>query len=172
MGSLIQRANLGSFFKRWRVLKLCGGSKKFKVSNRRGNCCVVVMDSFKGRRSSLFIPEGRAGEWWISFREALERILLVSSGRPKSHVQAKVSSPPILSSSFREDVKSKPIDFLSIGGRWWWMRCLFLLSRVLVVKDFAYDSWDLIDRGFRMRLGDVVKVKLFCDNLALLPFLW
>lgn len=37
---------------------------------------------------------------------------------------------------------------------------------VLICREFAYDSWESISHGIRMRFSENLVLKPFCDNLA------
>lgn len=95
------------------------------------------MDSFKGGRSSLFIPVSKAYGGWISFLEALQNFCSLKFVRPSPCDPVKVIPPPLppLSSSFAKIVKHKP----SVEGRGELVvekGLFFASSCVLIVKEF------------------------------------
>lgn len=121
-------------------------------------------------RVSLFFPSGRDFSGWLSIKSSLDSFLNSSSLLPSRRLQVNSIQPPPLSSSFVDALKSSSGG--SSGGPFSLARelsveqGLFGSSEcVLIVKDFAFDSWDSISRGIRMSFEEVL-LKPFCDNLA------
>lgn len=64
------------------------------VENVRGRCCVTAIESFKGRRSVIFIPEGVEGKGWSSVKYVLSSFLSNGLTKGKGKDFEPMGPPP------------------------------------------------------------------------------
>lgn len=133
---------------------------------------LLRLNGLKGKRSSLFIPGGRARTGWKVFEEALERVLSAGFAQSSSFVLSMVSPSPTFSDSFANVVQKKWKDsFSSLGelvveNNFFFDTSSYVLV-VILMKENAYDSWFSFERGVKMRFGDQLMMQAFCVDTAI-----
>lgn len=112
--------------------------------------------SKKGKRSTLFVPEGLEGQGWRSFGEMLG--LVLSQNPPKrirgenAKVFGRVRREDI---SFAQAVVGRNLEVCPPKSLVEDVKFLFDTSKcLLVVRERVVDSWDNIERAIRNFLGD------------------